>query len=148
MVNYIWETTNLVNVVDCSGITQSEWDPTVHKWTKITTLTPTITNMTVFYGSHPVTKVIDNYTNLINAVRETWTTCLSVKTFSIPFDAGLATLPAGMEVGDTIEIRLRLKNTGRADIVLALLYTHTASSYPGIDSVSSSTIPTSTATIV
>ena len=147
MVNYLWETTNLVNVVDCSGITMVDWDPTVHKWTKITTLTPTITNTTMFYGSNPETKVIDNYTNLLNVVKETWTTCLSVKTFSIPYDAGLATLPAGMEVGDTIEIRLRLKNTNRADIVLALLYTHPASSYLGIDSVASSTRPTAATSV-
>ena len=142
MVNYLWETTNLVNVIDCSGITTPVWNPAAHTWTKITTLTPTITNDTMFYQTNPITKEVDNYITLINAVKQTWKTCLSVKTFDISYDAGLATLPAGMEVGDTIEIRLRLKNTDRTDIVLALLYTHTASSYTGIDSMSSSTRPT------
>jgi hypothetical protein len=134
MVNFVWEHIELDGMIDGSGtgITVAPWNPTITKWSPITTLTPTITRDTVFF--HTNTSGVDSPLDLLTVIqRESgWDKFINVKQFTIPRNIYLTNLQATLEAGDTIQIKIHLNNSngGRATIVLALLYTHTGPSGP------------------
>ncbi len=140
MVNFVWDYTNLDGMFDGSGsgITTAPWNPATTKWAPITTLTPTITRNTVFFHSKE-SGVVDSSQNLLTVIQNEagWDKFIHVKSFTIPTNTYLTSLQKILDVGDTIQIKLNLNNTGsgKGPIVLALIYTHTEpSSSSGITS--------------
>ena len=137
MVNFVYNFDNLDGMFDGSGssITTVPWNPATTKWANISTITPTITRDTVFFHTDASSGVIDSSQNLITVIKNEagWDKFIHIKTFTIPKNEYLTDLVSKLETGDTIEIRLKLKHTGKGEIVLGLLYTHSGS-YPGMSS--------------
>jgi hypothetical protein len=150
MVNYVLDTTTteiLDTMVDSSGtgIAAVPWNQYEQKWANITTLTPTITRDTMFQGRNTNPAYFNGEQTFIDLIHNEagWTNILYVKPFTIPSNEHLKALQACLMPGDTIQIKIELKNnnSGKTPIGVSLLYTHTASSpYPGITSSSTASI--------